>query len=83
MNEKKIDWPAEITFKVVFRNDDDTIAALSAVLEKNNLDAVISSKKSSNCKFVSHTVTATFPADENLKRVCTEISSIKGYMTMF
>ncbi len=81
--EKDIKWPSEIQFKSVFRNKPYIMESIQSVLSENEINATIDGKESSNGKFVSYTITATFASDENLKNICSKISSIEGYMTMF
>ncbi len=82
-NERKIDYPAELTFKSVFRKGNHIINSLYEVLDSCNIKGTIAQKESSGGKFISFTLTAVFPSDEMLKNICDKIASIDGFMTMF
>ncbi len=82
-NEKKITYPAECTFKAVFRNREDTGNLITCILEGNNIKGRITQKESSNGKFISYTVIAEFPNEEILQDICRSISKLQGYMTLF
>lgn len=82
-NEKKIDFPAAITFKAVFRNQPYIIESIKSVLTENEISGDISLKGSKEGKFISYTITADFPSNETLESVCAKISSLAGFMTMF
>ncbi len=81
--EKKIDYPAQCTFKAVFRSSAETETRIVAILEERDINGDIHQKESSNGKFISYTVTAEFPSREVLHETCRSISTLKGYMTLF
>ena len=82
--EKKIDYPAELTVKAVFRNNNyhtrESIASLYLELE---LDVTIVSQESSGGKFISYTITAVYRSSDDLETACGMISALEGFMTMF
>ena len=82
-NEKEINYPMEITFKSIFRNDSNKLENVKSVLTENELKGDITGKESKNGKFISYTITVVFPSEEILNRVCSQISTINGYMSMF
>ena len=81
--EKKIDYPAELTFKVIFRNRAYTEVSIQNILSESGLRGSINHRESKNSTFISYTVTAVFPSNETLNAICRNISSLDGYMTMF
>ena len=43
----------------------------------------VTAKESSGGKFISYTVTGIFPSEENLNTICTQITMIEGFMSLF
>jgi putative lipoic acid-binding regulatory protein len=82
-NKKVIIYPAEITFKVIFKDYPSTLDSIKGILSKEEIEGFISITPSKNSKFISYTITAVFPSEECLNNICNEISAIAGYMTMF
>lgn len=82
-NEKEITYPAECTFKAVFRSSEKTEELIAAVLEGQNIRATINRRASSNGKFISYTITGEFPSREMLHETCQQVSKLQGYMTLF
>ncbi len=83
MNERKIDWPSEITFKSIFRNKSYIMESIKSILMENNIKGDVYHKESKNGKFISYTITGTFLSDSELQLICHKISTIEGFMTMF
>jgi putative lipoic acid-binding regulatory protein len=81
--EKKIEFPAAITFKVIFRNKPYILDSIKSVLNENEISGDVLLKESKEGNFMSYTISADFPDNETLESVCSKISSLTGYMTMF
>lgn len=83
-SEKSIpDFPCEVTFKAIFRNNPDIFNIIRSTLEISGISPEITAHESKNGKFISYSITAVFSSDETLKLACSNISSINGFMTMF
>ncbi len=82
-NDKKIDFPAPMTFKAVFRNKPYIIDSIKSVLSENDINGEVLLKESKEGKFISYTINAYFQSNEMLESICTKISSLDGFMTMF
>jgi len=83
-NKKQVDYPADVTFKAIFRNkDENSLVLINNLLSENQIQGNISTKASSGGKFVSFTITANFPSEEKLQDICFKISLIANYMTLF
>lgn len=81
---KEINFPAELTFKAIFRNKAHTGDSIMSILgEQGAENFTIDKKASSNGNFISYTVTARFPSDETLNRICSMVSGLEGFMTLF
>lgn len=76
-------FPTEVTFKAIFHNRPMTMESLRSIFSAKEIAPEISTHPSRNGKFISYTVTAYFSSEELLKRICAEISSLEGWMTMF
>ena len=83
LEEKKLDYPCELTFKTILKNSNENISNLNSIMINNKIDATITQKISSKGKFISYTITAIFPSDEILTKVSSEVASIKTFMNMF
>ena len=81
--EKDIEYPAEITFKAVFKSNPDSILQIELIMKEFNLEASITSKQSKNEKFISYTITSVFPSDDNLNDVCSQITSLSDFRMIF
>ncbi len=81
--ENTIDFPAECTFKAVFRSREKTEASISNLLGENNIEGSITAKESKNGKFISYTVTARYDNEDQLQEICRQVSALQGYMTLF
>ncbi len=81
--EKTIDYPAEITFKCIFRTSSETLGSIHSVLNEHGIDAEISETESGKGKFISYTITAEYSDRDMLDNVCSGITTIENYMTMF
>ena len=82
-NDKKINFPAQMTFKAVFRNRPYIIDSIKSVLSENDINGEVLLKESKEGKFISYTINAYFPSNEMLESICNKISSLEGFMTMF
>lgn len=82
-SENTIDFPAECTFKAVFRSREETESSIRFLLNEKNLEGSITSRKSRNSKFISYTVIARYDTEDQLQEICRQISALQGYMTLF
>lgn len=82
-NKNKIEYPAKIIFKAIYRNIPRVSDTIHHILAGKNIDFSISSLESNNNKFVSITITALFPSNDALQDTCNEISSVEGFLMMF
>jgi len=80
--KKKIDYPAEITFKSVFLLNPELHEIISAVLVEHGIDGEVCHKPSRNSKFISYTIIVEFSSESHLDVVCTKIASIQGFIMM-
>ncbi len=83
LQEKEIDFPAEITFKTIIRNSPHTLDSLKSLMTANEIDANIREQPSKAGKFISYTVTAEFKSNDELNKVCTLVSQVDGFMNLF
>jgi putative lipoic acid-binding regulatory protein len=82
--QKEIDYPAELTFKAIFRNNPHTGDSIkNIVLEQGAKNLALENKASSNGKFISYTITAEFPSNKTLNSICSMVSELEGFMTLF
>ena len=81
--KKKIIYPAEIIFKAVFRNAPHTIDTIKNIVHEHSVNGNVTSKESSEGKFVSYTITSMFNSEESLNSACTKITMVDGFMSMF
>ncbi|HOP62168.1 MAG TPA: DUF493 family protein [Spirochaetota bacterium] len=82
--KKEINFPAEVIFKSIFRNRPYTMESIKTILAEHSIDqGNVIAKESSGGKFISYTVTGIFPSEENLNTVCTQITMIEGFMSLF
>ncbi len=82
-NKKVIDYPAEIVFKAIYRNKPYTMDSIKTILHENERNGRVSSRESSGGKFVSYTITAVMDSEEQLNKICTEVTMLEGFMSMF
>lgn len=82
-NKKIIDYPAEIIFKAVFRNRPYTMESIKTILHENERRGSVTSKESSGGKFISYTITAVMDSEDQLNKICTEVTMLEGFMSMF
>ncbi|MBN2159947.1 MAG: DUF493 domain-containing protein [Spirochaetes bacterium] len=80
--KKKIDYPAEITFKSIFVHDPELAEIIRAILDEQGVAGEISHKPSKNSKYISYTITAEFESETRLNEVCCRISAIAGFIMM-
>ena len=81
--KKEINYPAEIIFKSIFRNRPYTLESIRSILAEGLIAGEVAHRESSGGKFISYTVTAVFPSEEMLNSVCSKITTLEGYMSMF
>lgn len=82
--KKEIIYPAEVIFKSVFRNRPYTMDSIRNILAEHSIpEGKVTAKESSGGKFISYTVTGIFQSEENLNTVCTQITMIEGFMSLF
>jgi hypothetical protein len=78
-----IDYPAEITFKTVFRRAQFSHDRVTVIMDALGLSGTVSSRESRNGTFISVTFTAVFPSEEALNDACSMFSAIEGFVVMF
>ncbi len=81
--QKELDYPREVIFKAIFRNNDDTLKSIESILKENEIDGDVTSKASGKSNFISYTVRGNFPSEERLNSVCGEIVVLEGFMSLF
>lgn len=82
-NKKVIDYPAEIVFKAIYRNKPYTMDCIKTILHENERNGHVSSKESSSGKFVSYTIKAVMDSEDQLNKICTEVTMLEGFMSIF
>jgi len=83
VTEKEIHYPAELTFKVIFRNNRTGSDDIRLLLTEKGIAGTVTSRESSGGKFVSYTVTGVYRSGEALDTVCGSITRLEGFMSMF
>ncbi len=82
--QKEIEFPSELTFKAIFRNNAHTGDSIRTILmEQGAAGSTVSNKASSNGNFISYTITAEFPSNDILNKICSLVSGLDGFMTLF
>jgi len=81
--KKEIIYPAEIVFKAVFKNAPYTMDTIKNIVHEHSVNGNVTSKESSEGKFISYTVTSTFLSEDLLNLTCTKITMVDGFMSMF
>ncbi len=82
--KKEIIYPTEVIFKSIFRNRPYTIDSIRSILAEHSIPGgKVVAKESSGGKFISYTVTGIFHSEENLNAICTQITMIEGFMSLF
>lgn len=81
--QKKFKFPADMSFKAVFRNKPYVLESIKTVLSENEIDGEVLMKESKEGKFISYTINGYFTSNEILESVCSKIGSLEGFMTMF
>jgi putative lipoic acid-binding regulatory protein len=77
------EFPREITFKAVYKNQPQTIDTIKSCLGEKNISYTLTEKFSANGKFISYTVSSYFENETLLHDVCSMLKSIEGFMMMF
>ncbi|HPS57913.1 MAG TPA: DUF493 family protein [Spirochaetota bacterium] len=81
--KKEINYPAELIFKSIFRNRPYTMECIRNILAESLVPGEVVHRESSGGKFISYTVTAVFPSEDTLNSVCSKITTLEGYMSLF
>ena len=77
------EFPREITFKAIFNNTLFVKEILINICSENTIDAHITERESKQGKFISYTITALFAGEELLHAICSNITRLDGFITMF
>ncbi|HOF12860.1 MAG TPA: DUF493 family protein [Spirochaetota bacterium] len=77
------EFPREITFKVIFYNKLFVKEMLINICADNTIDAHITERESRQGKFISYTITAMFAEEKLLHAICSHITQLDGFITMF
>ncbi|HOD13265.1 MAG TPA: DUF493 family protein [Spirochaetota bacterium] len=80
--KREIDYPAEITFKSVFKHDPELFSVIAAILADHGINGQITHRHSKNSTFISFTITADFNSETHLNQVCCSISAVRGFIMM-
>ncbi len=83
LSQKKINYPSDIVFKAIFRNNDSTLASLKDILNAHGVEGNIEANSSKNGKFISYTVAGKFPSQETVNSICDAITSLQDFMSLF
>ncbi len=81
--KETLDFPREITMKIVFRNIPNIRETLISCLNENILLFSLEEKHSNAGTFLSFTLSSHFESRERLDEICTLLKSISGYQMMF
>ncbi len=76
------EYPAEVTFKSIFRCGFDPSCGINSILDESGLKGIMSDKTSRNGIFISYTITVTFQSHAEMAQICSKISLLNGFMTM-
>ena len=77
------EFPTEVTFKVICKNNDGMRDAIQEKCENYKIDADIDYRESKKGTFVSYTVSGHFPDEQTLQGLCNDIATINGVMSIF
>ncbi|HQQ51818.1 MAG TPA: DUF493 family protein [Spirochaetota bacterium] len=77
------EFPREIMFKAIFHNKLFLKEMLINICAENTIDAHITERESKQGKFISYTITALFAHEEVLHAICSHITRLDGFITMF
>jgi len=83
MQKDDFNFSKEITFKSIFRNKKCFLEELENILFENKIKGKTNKKESLNGKFCSYSISAIFPSEEVLQKICHQVSSLEFFMTMF
>jgi putative lipoic acid-binding regulatory protein len=81
--KKTIEYPAEITFKSVFKNNPEISDIIEALLAEHGVAGRITFRESRRNKFVSYTIIAEFESESSLNEICVRISTLEGFIMLF
>lgn len=79
---KEVTYPAEITFKSIFRFNSNIVENIEMILAENGISGAVSNRVSRKNTFISYTISAEFSSEKILHDTCHKISIIKGFMMM-
>ncbi|TAL31089.1 MAG: DUF493 family protein [Spirochaetes bacterium] len=77
------EFPGEITFKAVYKNLPYVLDVIRNIFSENGLMPQIETKLSRTSKYISFTFSARFESEAQLNKVCSAISRVEGFTTMF
>jgi len=77
------EFPTEVTFKVICKNNDGMRDAIQEKCENYKIHADIDYRESKKGTFVSYTVSGHFPDEQTLQGLCNDIATINGVMSIF
>lgn len=80
--ESKDEFPREITFKAVYRTENNCKPKIEECMESYKLKYTLAEIPSSKKKFTSFTVGSFYQSEEELNTVCQSLAEIKGFMMM-
>jgi putative lipoic acid-binding regulatory protein len=80
--KKKINYPAEITFKSVFADHPELHEMVIAILVEQGVAGNVSHKPSRNNKYISYTISAEFGSESHLSEVCDRLSAVQGFIML-
>ncbi len=83
LNKKDVKYPSEVMFKAIFRNREYILESIKNILADKNIQGDVKAKESKNGKFVSYTVNGLFSSEDELNSICTSITMVDGFMSMF
>jgi len=81
--KKKINYPAQITFKSIFTHDARHHQTIETILIEHGAAGRISYRESKKSKFISYTITAEFASESHLNEICAKISALQGFIMLF
>ncbi|MBN1500600.1 MAG: DUF493 family protein [Spirochaetes bacterium] len=81
--KNEIEFPCEITMKIIFRNIPNIRESVKSCLNENIQTYTLDEKSSKNSTFLSFTLCSVFSTKNDLDEICTVLKSVDGYQTMF
>jgi len=83
LNKKEVNYPADVVFKAIFRNKEFTHETLQVLLSENGINGNVDYRESSTGKFISYTITGNYPSEDILNSICTKVTMVEGFMSLF